>query len=360
MSEGVEQSPVQNDGVETMTALVNYESESVELQEVEVPEIKDGQALLRVEAVGVCGSDIHQWHGSNSWEVNYPVTLGHEFGGVIEEIDSDDDEFQPGDRVVSETAAVIDEKNPLSRQGKYNLDPTRLGFGYGVDGAMASYVAVPERCLHHVPEGLPMEQAALTEPCSVAYNAVVENGDVKPGNDVLIIGPGQIGLLATTMAAESGASNVVVNGLPQDAERLETAYEMGATDTVEGELGDYVDELGDGLGFDCVIDASGVMATFETAMAAVRPNGHITKVGWGPQDLNATLDPIVGKGVTVQGSFSHNWSVWENVLTMLSTGQIDVEPIIGNVAPLSEWRECFEGMHDREYVKCVLKPGEEQ
>lgn len=358
MSEGGQTQPSAESVIpEKMTALVNYEPEGVELQEVEVPDIGDSEALLRVEAVGVCGSDIHQWHGSNSWEVNYPVTLGHEFGGVIERIESNDDEFQPGDRVVSETAAVIDEKNSLTRQGKYNLDPNRLGFGYGTDGAMATYVAVPERCLHHVPDDLPFEEAALTEPCSVAYNAVVENGDVNPGNNVLVIGPGQIGLLSTTMARECGASNIVVNGLPKDEDRLETAYEMGATDTVAGNLDEYVEELGDGLGFDCVVDASGVMATFETAMDMVRPDGHITKVGWGPQDLNATLDPIVEKGVTVQGSFSHTWPVWENVLTMLSTGQINTDPIVGHVAPLKEWRECFEGMYNREYIKCVLQPG---
>lgn len=357
MSKGAT-SPTGDELPDQMSALVNTEPETVELREVDVPEIGDGEALLRVEAVGVCGSDIHQWHGSNSWAVNYPVTLGHEFSGVIERIVSGDDEFEPGDRVVSETAAVINEKSPLSRRGKYNLDPDRLGFGYGVDGAMTEYVVVPERCLHHVPEGLPFEQAALTEPCSVAYNAVVENGDVDPGEDVLVLGPGQIGLLSATMASLCGATNVVVAGLPKDQERLETAREMGATDAITGDPAAYAEDLGDGLGFDCVIDASGVMATFESAMEAVRPDGHITKVGWGPQNLETTLDPIVAKGVTVEGSFSHTWPVWEKVLALLASRQIDLDPIVDRVAPLEEWRECFEGMHDREYLKTVLLPQE--
>ncbi|MFB6227730.1 MAG: zinc-binding dehydrogenase [Halobacteriales archaeon] len=357
-NQAVEKSPADGDIPDAMEALVNVAPEEVELREVPVPEIGPGEALLRVSAVGICGSDIHQWHGSNSWEVNHPVTLGHEFCGIIERIRTDDEEFQVGDQVVSETAAVINEKSPLTRRGKYNLDPDRLGFGYGTDGAMATYVVVPERCLHHVPGGVPVEQAALTEPCCVAYNAVVENGDVTPGDDVLIIGPGQIGLLSTTMARESGGSNIVVNGLPEDEDRLEIASQMGATETVVGGLDGIAEDIGDGLGFDCVIDASGVMATFETAMDSVRPDGHITKVGWGPEDLNATLDPIVGKGVTVQGSFSHTWAMWESVLTMMSTGQVDVDPILNRVAPLTDWRECFEAMQDREHVKCVLKPGE--
>ncbi|WP_227355840.1 zinc-binding dehydrogenase [Haladaptatus salinisoli] len=338
-----------------MQALVNYEPEGVELREVEVPDLGEAEALIRVEAVGICGSDIHQWHGSHSWGVNYPVTLGHEFGGVIEEINGDG-EFELGDRVVCETAAVIDEKSPLSRQGKYNLDPDRLGFGYGDDGAMARYVAVPVRCLHHVPDGLAFERAALTEPCSVAYNAVCQNAEIDPGDSVLVLGPGTIGLLCVQMASLSGASHVIANGLPVDEDRLDVAEELGATDTVTDDPSELIAGIGDGLGVDTVIDASGHSATFETAMDAVRPDGHITKVGWGPQPMEYSMDPVVQKAVTVQGSFSHTWPTWEKVLTLLNTGQLDVEPIVDRVAPLEEWHECFEGMHDRQYIKCVLTP----
>lgn len=340
-----------------MSAVVNYEPEEVDLREVDLPETEDGEALVRVEAVGICGSDVHQWHGSHSWPVNYPVTLGHEFGGVIEEIRGSD-EFEAGDRVVSETAAEIDETSPLSRRGLYNLDPSRKGFGYGTDGAMARYVAVPVRCLHHIPDDLPFERAALTEPCSVAYNAVCGNADVNPGDSVLVLGPGTIGLLCVQMAALSGASTVVANGVPADQDRLDVAEELGATHTVTGDPAELVESIGDGLGVDTVIDAAGVSATLETAMDVVRPDGHITKVGWGPQPMEYSMDPVVQKAVTVQGSFSHTWAIWEKVITLLGTGQLDVEPIVDRVAPLEEWRECFEGMHEREYIKCVLRPNE--
>ncbi len=340
-----------------MPALVNDEPEQVELRQVEIPEAGENEALVRVEAVSVCGSDIHQWHGSNSWEVNYPVTLGHEFGGVIEELSSES-EFTVGDRIVCETAAEIDETSPLSRRGLYNLDPSRLGFGYGTDGAMAQYVTVPVRCLHHIPDDLPFERAALTEPCSVAYNAVCVNSTIKPGDSVLVLGPGPIGLLCVQMAALNGASYVVANGLPEDEARLDVATELGATNTVTGDPSDLIERIGDGLGVDTVIDASGHSATFETAMEAVRPDGHITKVGWGPQPMEYSMDPVVQKGVTVQGSFSHTWKTWERVITLLKTGQLDVKPIVDRVAPLSEWRECFEGMAEREYIKCVLTPNQ--
>ena len=147
-------------------AVVNYAEAkgSVEIREIERPEIVAGEVLLEVENVGVCGSDLHQWTSDHSWPVNYPVVLGHEFGGRIAEIGPGVTGWQEGDRVVSETAAVIDAQNPMSRVGLYNLDPTRRGFGYGVNGAMTRFVKVPARCLHCVPGHVPFEEACLTEP----------------------------------------------------------------------------------------------------------------------------------------------------------------------------------------------------
>ncbi|WP_207592944.1 alcohol dehydrogenase catalytic domain-containing protein [Halomontanus rarus] len=344
---------------DSMPALVNTEPETVSLEEVPVPEPGPEDVLIEVRAVGICGSDIHQWHGSHSWPVEYPCTLGHEFGGVVAELGEDVTSFDVGDRVVSETAAVIDEDSPMSRQGLYNLDPDRKGFGYGVDGAMAHYVTAPERCLHDIPDDLAFEYAALTEPCSVAYNAVCVNNDVNPGDDVLVIGPGPIGILCAAMASLSGG-RVIVSGLPEDERRLEVAKEMGAAVTTTDDPVEYVEDLGDGLGVDAVVDSAGVSATLEVAMDAVRPDGTITKVGWGPEPMEYSMDPLVQKAATIEGSFSHNWPVWENVISMLSTGQLDLEPIVSHVAPLEEWESCFRKMDESEYIKAVLKPQESQ
>jgi alcohol dehydrogenase/L-iditol 2-dehydrogenase len=107
---------------------------------------------------------------------------------------------------------------------------------------------------------------------------------------------------------------------------------------------------------DGVIDAAGVSVALKTAMEIVRPNGWITKVGWGPQPLGFSLDPLVMKNITLQGSFSHNWPVWERVLAVLSSGQLDVRPIIGGTWGLESWHDAFEKMHGGEIVKAVLKP----
>jgi len=336
-------------------AVVNYAPEkgSVEIREIDMPLFGDEDVLLKVENIGVCGSDLHQWTADHSWPVNYPVVLGHEFGGVISRIGNRVLGWKEGDRVVSETAAIIDVNNPMSRVGLYNLDPTRKGFGYGVNGAMTNYVCVPARCLHHLPDALPFEQACLTEPCCVAYSAVVENTRVKPGDRVVVLGPGTIGILCAAMARLCGAEVAVV-GLPGDASRLSIAKKYGC----EGITGDALEwaKQRDGLGADCVIDAAGSSLTLKIAMQLVRPNGQITKVGWGPQPLGYNLDPLVQKNIRLQGSFSHNWPMWERVIALLANGQLDVKPIIGGVWPITEWQEAFEKMHKGEVVKSVLKP----
>ena len=150
----------------------------------------------QVGAVSVCGSDVHQAYGTHSWPVNIPVALGHEFGGTVAAAGREVKGFREGDRVVSETAAVICGACLMCRTGRYNLCPTRKGFGYGVNGAMAEYVKVPARCLHHVPDSLPFELACLTEPHSVAYNSMCGNATIRPGDASSCWGPGPSGCCA--------------------------------------------------------------------------------------------------------------------------------------------------------------------
>ena len=336
-------------------AVVNYSSikGSVELREIKLPEIGEHDVLLQVENVGVCGSDLHQWTSEHSWKVNYPVVLGHEFGGLITKIGDKVKKWKVGDRVVSETAAVIDNESPLTKAGLYNLDPTRKGFGYGVDGAMTKYVRTPARCLHHIPENLSFEEACLTEPCCVAYNAVVVNSKIKPGDKVLVIGPGTIGILCAVIAKICGA-DVAVLGLESDRSRLAKLKNYNINSIVKN-VSSWTKEK-DGLGVDLVIDAAGVSHTLKIAMDNVRPNGQITKVGWGPQPLDFSLDMIVQKNIRLQGSFSHNWPIWEKVIQLLSEGTLNVKPIIGGVWTIKDWEKAFSEMHSGKIIKSILKP----
>ncbi len=349
----------------SMAAIVQYalEKYAVELREVPQPgEPDNDEVLLSTRAVGVCGSEIHQFHNTQSWPVNIPVILGHEFAGVVSAVGKSVREFSEGDRVVSETAAFICGQCAYCRSGEYNLCAQRRGFGYGVNGAMADYVRVPARCLHRVPDSVPFEKAALTEPCCVAYNATCIHTQIQPGDSVLVLGPGPIGLLCLELAKLAGAVWVGVAGLKQDAARMKVAQALGVDCTLtEGEeqIREVVRSIGDGLGVDVVIDAAGASAALKTAMAVVRPGGQITKVGWGPQPLNFSLDPLVQKAVRLQGSFSHNYRMWEKVLTLLASGKLDPLRVVGRIEAYPNWRPCFDAMASGEIVKAVLKPERE-
>ena len=170
---------------------------------------------------------------------------------------------------------------------------------------------------------------------------------------VVVLGPGTIGILCAAMARLCGAQVALV-GLPKDAHRLEIARGYGC-EIIIGDAKPWAMER-DGLGCDGVIDAAGASATLKIALDIVRPAGWISKVGWGPQPLGFNLDPLVQKNITLQGSFSHNWPIWERVIALLASGQLDVRPIIGGVWPVTEWHEAFEKMHSGEVVKSVLRP----
>jgi L-iditol 2-dehydrogenase len=331
---------------------------AVELRDIPVPEIGETDVLLHVGAVSVCGSDVHQANNTHSWPVNIPVVLGHEFCGTVAATGREVRGVREGDRVVSETAAVICGTCLMCRTGRYNLCPTRKGFGYGVNGAMASYVKVPARCLHAIPDSLPFDIACLAEPHSVAYQAMCVNSHIRPGDVVVVLGPGPIGLLCVRMAALAGAHPLIVSGLTADAERLRTAKELGATHIVDAQkesLEEVVRSL-DPLGADVVCDASGASRPLDIALKLVKPDGQVTKVGWSPDNIPVDMNPLVQKNVRLQGSFSHNYPVWERVVHLLDARLTKPELIVGLKTGLPDWRRAFDAMHHGEVIKSVLLP----
>ena len=342
------------------SAVVQYALKplAVELREVVVPEIGDDDVLLKVGAVSVCGSDVHQAHNTQSWTVNVPVILGHEFCGTVAKAGRSVRHFREGDRVVSETAAEICGECLLCRTGRYNLCPQRKGFGYGINGAMASYVKVPARCLHAIPDTLPFGLACLAEPHAVAYNAMCVNSTIRPGDLVVVLGPGPIGLLCARMAALAGADPLIVVGLAGDTARLETATRLGATRVINAEA-ENVEEVVRGfsaLGADLVCDASGASRPLDLALSLARPDGQVAKVGWSPDLLPINVNPLVLKNVRLQGSFSHNFPIWERVIHLLDRRATRPDEIVGLTSPLEGWRGAFDAMHAGRVIKSVLVP----
>ncbi len=342
-----------------MQALVKFgrQNGDVAVRAVPEPVLRPGQVLLEVKAAGVCGSDLHMWRETHSWEIKLPLVLGHEFCGVVAEVGEGVTGFAPGDRVTCETAAEVCGHCVYCLSGNYNLCPDRLGYGALADGAFTKYVVARPQILHHIPDNVPFEHAALTEPICVAYNALVEKTLMKPGDLVVIQGPGPIGTMALQIARLRGAGTIVVLGTNVDKHRMEVAEELGAHYTVNVQREDpvaLIQSLGDGFGADLVVDCTGVSRALKQSLALVRPNGRITKIGWGPQPLDFSLDPLVQKAVTLQGSFSHTFTTWERALTLLSTGQVNLGPVIGGVYALDDWNEAFAHMEEGANVKSVL------
>lgn len=342
-----------------MRGLVKYEDrpDAVEVRELPAPELEPGTVLVAARAVGVCGSDLHMWRNTHGWRTTPPVVLGHETAGVIAAVAPDVAGWQVGDRVVCETAASICGACALCRSGRYNLCPTREGYGATRNGAFGELLLAEPRVLHRIPDNVSFEDAALTEPFCVAYNAVVERAGVTPGDLVVVQGAGAIGVLSMLIAKLSGAGTVVVLGTAVDEHRLARARQLGADHVLDITRDDpmaLLATLGDGLGADLVVDATGVSAALEQSMDLVRPFGSISKVGWGPQPLGFSLDPLVQKAATLYGSFSHTWTTWERVLALFQSGGLRPGDVIGGSYPLDSWEVAFEDMESGRNIKSVV------
>ena len=344
-----------------MLAVVKYgmQSDQVELRDVPEPQIGPEDVLLEVRAAGVCGSDVEQWKHNITYEVRVPYIMGHEFAGVIAQVGEGAGDWREGDEVVSETSAYICGHCPHCRAGAYNLCPERRGFGAHADGAFTRFVCVPARVLHRKPPHVSWAAAALTEPACVAYNAVVVKSDPRPGEPAVVVGPGPIGLFCLQVLRAVGATPLVLVGTSADAGRLELGRKLGAQAAVNVEEQDPVQvvlDLTGGYGAPLVVDAAGNSPALQQSLAMVARDGQITKVGWGPKPVGFSLDPLVGKAVRLQGSFSHTWRTWEAVLALYAAGGLDPEAMVTHRLGIREWRTAYEAAERREAVKAVLTP----
>jgi alcohol dehydrogenase/L-iditol 2-dehydrogenase len=344
-----------------MKAVVLYDKtdKSVEVRDVPVPAIGPEECLVEVKFCGICGSEPHMYHGQLTLLARPPVILGHEWSGEIVEVGERVQGFAVGDRVTCETAAEVCGVCALCRSGSYNVCPERRAFGFAVDGAFTKYVKAKYQRLHHIPDDVSYEAAAMTEPICVAYNAVAEKSRIRPGDTVVIVGPGPVGLFALQVAKLSGAGTIVVTGTSRDQMRLELAKTLGAGITVnvnEQSPVEVVRGIGDGLGAHLVVDCAGVPPAIQQSLEIVRQNGQVTKVGWSLQAVNLTMDEIVAKVVTYQGAFSHTWTTWETCLDLMRQGKIQTEPLLSAKWPIIRWEEAFHKLEALEAHKILLYP----
>jgi L-iditol 2-dehydrogenase len=303
-----------------------------------------GEVLLDVAAVGVCGTDLHIWLGE--YPSTPPMTMGHEICGTVAEVGEGVDPGWLGARVAVETFFSTCGECAYCRAGKLSVCERRQSIGTHVDGGFAPRLVLPARNLHRVPDALPDEAAALSEPLACVCNSLLDPSAVRPGDDVLVIGPGAIGLIAAQVARACGG-RVTVRGTPRDEARLALAAELGFAVSVADEPAPAAD---------VVVECSGSSPGIADGLAAARRRGRLVQMGLRGADVTVPFDLICFHELTVTAGFASNPLSWRRAMALLDAGAVALDPLVTEVVPLGEWRRAFEASRAGDGVKYVLDP----
>ena len=343
-----------------MRALLLSEYKKLSVVDMPLPSIADDEVLVRVQACGVCGSDIHGYDGSTGRRIP-PLVMGHEAAGVIERAGRRVDGFAAGDRVTFDSMVSCGACD-FCRRGQINLCDNRMVLGvscgdYRRHGAFAEYVSVPARILYKLPENLPFERAALTEAVSIAVHAV--NRHVPAADETaVVVGAGMIGLLAIQVLRVKGVRTIVA--VDVDERKLELARRMGAAHALNATAVDVtaaVNNLTGGRGADAAFEVAGIGDTVATAVRSVRKGGIVVLIGNLSPAVGLPLQWVVTREISVLGSCGSNGEIPE-CIDLLARGAIDVDPIISVRAPLDAGPDLFARLYegDRTLMKVVLEP----
>jgi len=331
----------------------------VEMREVPEPEIGSDEVLIEVKAVSVCGSDLHILHDSHPYWP--PVILGHEFSGVLAQVGESVRGWKVGDRVVSETRTGACGVCYTCQSGYPQVCEQKRAYGIGINGAYAKYVAGPAKLLHRLPDNIPFDAAATTEPIAVCVTSILERCGLQAGESVVITGPGPIGLISLAVAKAAGAKSILITGRNSDEGiRFEKAKELGADSTVNVDKSDPVAkvmEITDGLGVDVIIETSGGSQAIYQAFEMVRRLGRICAIGIsGKQEVPIPYDKGIFKALRYDFCFSSSWTAWEKTIGLISKGLLPAEKLITHRLPLERWEEAFNLLENLQAAKVILMP----
>lgn len=296
------------------------------------------EVLVRVQRAGICGSDLHIYHGSNPF-ARYPRIIGHEFAGMVEAVGSAVTGLAEGDRVVVDPVVSCGQCYAC-RAGRSNVCGKLEVFGVHRDGGFRSHVAVPAANAVKLPGDMPIEIAALAEPFSIAANVLTRTG-ITAGDSVLIYGAGTVGLTVLQVAKLHGARCIVAD---LDEARLERARGFGADMVVNSRARSVPDAVAaehDGLGPSLVIDGAGVPALLEEACRIASPAGRIGVLGFSPAPCNVSQQEIVKKELTLAGS-RLNCRLLPKVVDWLQGGQLRPAAMITQTFAAGDARKAFE------------------
>lgn len=353
---------------EMMRALVLHGVGDLVYEETPRPTPQEGEALIRVAAVGVCGSDVPRVYVHGTYR--FPLIPGHELSGVIERL-----EGAPGPHAVpglreGQRVALVPlvpcRRCAYCQVGAYAQCTAYDYLGSRRDGGFAEYITAPQANLLPLPDGAALLDAALTEPASVALHAM-RQGEVRPGDTVAILGTGPIGMILAQWARLLGAGRVLLVDI--DPRKLDMARDLRLGETFNARQGDpvaWVQEVTQGLGADVVIEAAGAATTLEQSLRLARPLGHVVFMGNPSGDARlpqATISQVLRKELTIRGTWNSSFAAlptneWRVALDMLAAGRLDLHSLITHQIPLSQGIAALEMMRDQSaaFGRVVLVP----
>jgi L-iditol 2-dehydrogenase len=326
----------------------------VELEKLPTPEPAAGEVLVRMTAVGICGSDLHALAGKHPF-IDLPCQPGHEVAGVVKAVSPDVSGVAPGDRVIVEPGLVCGTCRNC-REGRYNICDSLQVFGCQTRGAMAEHFTIPVHRLHKIPDDLDDSAAALVEPLSTGTHAVRLAGGDLAGKGVAVLGAGPIGLLTMLAARAAGAERVVVTDLlPAKRER---AQRLGADVVVDAARADAVEAVRNAFGgraditFDCVAN----QPSTDQAMHIAEKGGTIIVVGVPTDPVQLDLPMVQDREICMQGALMYTSEDVVRAVELMRSGQIPVAEIVTATFPLTEARAAFDAALSGDHVKVHLVP----
>ena len=329
----------------------------MDLQDIEEPVPGANEVKIKVQAAGICGTDLHIY--KDEFRSRPPVVLGHEVAGEIVDVGANIQDLHPGLRVTTETYYSTCGECMYCRRGQENLCLNRLSIGSGVNGGFTQYVVVPATNIHILPENIGFEAGALTEPLACVVHGILGPSTINPGDVAVIAGPGTIGLLALQIIKAAGATAIML-GTTADQLRLALAHDLGADYTVNVETDNpealIADVTQEGLGADVVYECSGAGPAAQQLLRLVRRRGRYVQIGLFGKPIAWDLDQVCYKELVVTGSNASIPATWDKALKLLATGVVKTQPLITDIFDITQWELAFQKFEARSGIKTLLKP----
>lgn len=315
-----------------MKAAVWHGVKDIRVEDVDLKPHKDNEVVVKVAWAGICGSDLHEYlegpvfipvdHTDELTGGHAPLTMGHEFSGVIQEVGKDVTKFKVGDHVsINPTITHHNVPDDIDVYDGYSF------IGLSTDGGFTSLVNVPEENLYSLPADFPLELAATIEPTAVAVQAVKEGG-LKFGETVAIFGAGPIGVLVAAAAKAAGATKIISVDLSEV--RLDKAKEMGATDVINPANENAIKKIHELVpnGVDVSFEVAGVQPTFEQAIDATKARGKMVIVSIFARPIQFNPMQLMNSGVQITTTIAYSMETFQQTVDLVSSGQINVKPVI--------------------------------